>query len=136
MESFATVNDLQAGWRTLTEAESEVAATLLERATAQIVAMLERSGIKIDASNETQQTNLKTVNCNMVRRVMGQVGNVSQMTQSIGSTSASVSFSNPDGSLYLSKGDRVLLGLAGKSRYRSIQAHTWADEWGRGECSI
>ena len=45
---FATVEDLQAGWKTLTDAERGVASTLLLRATAQLYGLLVNDGITID----------------------------------------------------------------------------------------
>ena len=135
METFATVEDLEAGWRNLSSDEEETAEILLQRATAYLTSLLRRAGIVIDLADEIQATNLETVTCNMVRRVMdAPSGGASSITQGIGETNASVSFSNPDASLYLSKSDMLALGLAGKNKYRSIQAHTWADDARLIEC--
>jgi hypothetical protein len=128
MKPLATITDLQKGWRDLDDEESIAASTLIDRASAQLYTLFARHHMEVDASNEIQAINLTTVTCNMVRRVLDGAGNVSQMAQTIGSTTASLSFSNPDGSLYLSKADRELLGLTGKNRYRSIEAHTRFDE--------
>ena len=129
MEAFATVEELEAGWRNLSSDEEETAEILLQRATAYLTSLMRRAGIVIDMADEIQATNLETVTCNMVRRVMdAPSGGASSITQGIGETNASVSFSNPDASLYLSKSDMLALGLAGKNKYRSIQAHTWADD--------
>jgi hypothetical protein len=112
--AFATVDDLQAGWKTLTEAEQGVASTLLLRATAQLSAMLANGGIEIDPEDELQALNLQTVTCNMVRRSMSSaaVDGLSSVQQSIGSTSASVQVYNPDGAFFLSKMDKEILGLS------------------------
>lgn len=128
MKPLATLADLQKGWRDLTDDEALEASTLIDRASAQLYTLLGRANIAVDPANELQMINLCTVTCNMVRRVLGGADNVSQISQTIGSTTASLSFSNPDGSLYLSKADKELLGLIGKNRYRTVQAHTWADE--------
>ena len=129
MEAFATVEDLEAGWRNLSSDEEETAEILLQRASAYLASLMRRDGIVIDVADEIQTMNLATVTCNMVRRVMdAPSGGASSITQGIGETNASVSFSNPDASLYLSKSDMLALGLAGKNKYRSIQAHTWADD--------
>lgn len=129
MEAFATVQDLEAGWRILGSEEQEAAEILLKRASAYLASLLRRDGIDIDVADEIQVMNLETVTCNMVRRVIdAPIGGASSITQGIGETNASVSFSNPDASLYLSKSDMLALGLAGKNKYRSIQAHTWADD--------
>ena len=135
MEAFATVEELEAGWRNLSSDEEETAEILLQRATAYLTSLMRRAGIVIDLADEIQATNLETVTCNMVRRVMdAPSGGASSITQGIGETNASVSFSNPDASLYLSKSDMLALGLAGKNKYRSIQAHTWADDVRLIEC--
>jgi hypothetical protein len=115
VEAFATVADLQAGWRTLTSAEQDVAETLLLRASAYLTTKLTRRGITIDTEYELQATNLNTVTCNMVRRSMASasVAGIAQMSQAIGSTSVSVQVSNPDGAFYLSHMDKDILGLTG-----------------------
>lgn len=128
MEIFATVDALQKGWKTLGDDELEAAETLLKRASAQIVTLTKNHGVIIDISDEIQMINLETVTCNIVRRVLDSMGGVQSASQGIGVTSASLTFANPDMSLYLSKSDRELLGIAGKSTYRAVQAHTWADD--------
>lgn len=112
--AFATVEDLQAGWKTLTEAEQGVASTLLLRATAQLYGLLSNGGIEIDPEDELQAINLNTVTCNMVRRSMSSaaVDGIAQVSQAIGSTNASVQIYNPDGAFFLSKMDKDALGLS------------------------
>lgn len=114
-QAFATVEDLQLGWKALPEDELPAAGELLMRASAQLASMLASHGIGIDPDDELQALNLKTVTCNMVRRSMGSGGadGMSSLSQTIGSTSASVSWSNPDGAFYLSKLDRQTLGIGG-----------------------
>lgn len=130
MLRFATVDDLQSGWRELDAEETMVADTLLERASAKIVTLLNQHHIQIDTSDEVQMVNLTAVTCNMVKRVFLTAGNgIQSVSQGIGATNASLTFLNPDESLYLTKSDRETLGLAGGvSKYRAIQAHNWADE--------
>ena len=113
--AFATVENLEAGWRTLTESERGVASTLLLRATAQLYGLLANDGITIDPEDELQALNLQTVTCNMVRRAMssGAVDGIESVQQTIGSTSASVRVYNPDGAFYLSKMDKDILGISG-----------------------
>lgn len=129
MMTFATVDSLQEGWRDLTSDESAIAQTLLKRASAYLVAILRRNHIDIDVADEVQLINLETATCGMVRRYLdAPLSGASSITQGIGETSASVAFSNPDASLYLTKSDMLALGIAGKSKYRAIEAHTWADD--------
>lgn len=129
MEAYATVEDLQAGWKTLDAAEQSVATTLLLRASAQLAALLASKGVEIDAEDEVQAQNLSTVTCNMVRRSMsgGGAGGLSSMSQTIGSTQASVQWANPDGAFYLSKMDRESLGIGGRSSGRTIHPSAYAD---------
>ena len=129
METYATVEDLQAGWKTLDAAERSVAETLLTRASAQLAVMLKSKGVAIDPDDEVQSQNLNTVTCNMVRRSMSSGGadGLSGMSQTIGSTQASVQWSNPDGAFYLSKMDRESLGLGGRSTGRTILPAAYAD---------
>lgn len=129
MEAFATVEQLEAGWRPLSSDEQAVAAELLDRATAQLMAMLAERGIAVDGSDEVQAVNLRTVCCNMVRRSMASYGaeGVQSMSQTVGSTSASVTWGNPDGAFYLSRLDRQALGLAASGAGRMIRAATYAE---------
>ena len=130
MLTFASVEDLQDGWRELDADEAAIAETLLFRASAKVLKALNDHNVKIDASDEVQAVNLTAVTCNMVKRVFLSAGNgIQSISQGIGATNASLSFINADESLYLTKSDRETLGLAGgMNKYRAIQAHTWADE--------
>ncbi len=118
MEAFATVDDLQAGWRTLKSAEQAVANTLLLRASAYLITKLTKRHVDIDPDDEVQALNLQTVTCNLVRRAMASASadGIAQVSQTIGSTNASVQIYNPDGAFYLSKQDADLLGITGAGR--------------------
>ena len=108
MEAFATVTDLAAGWRTLSEQEQGVAETLLLRASAFLASKLAKRHIEIDPEDELQALNLQTVTCNIVRRSMASASadGISQMSQ----------IYNPDGAFFLSKQDADVLGLTGAGR--------------------
>ena len=116
-QAFATVEDLLEGWpnKTLNESEQAAADALLLRASAYLATKLDKAGIPIDATDELQALNLKTVTCNLVRRSMasGDSDGLAQMSQTIGSTTASVSWANPSGAFWLSALDKEILGLAG-----------------------
>lgn len=124
---LATVEALQAGWRSLESDEIERAETLIKRASAFVVAACERNGVVIDVADEVQMINVESVCCNVVRRCMDRLDGVASMSQGIGATSGQITYANPDASFYLTKGDKELLGLIGKNQYRSIEAETWAD---------
>ena len=117
LQAFATVEDLLDGWpnKTFNESEATAAAALLTRATAYLMSKLRKKGIEIDPADDVQAENLKTVTTNMVRRSMssGDSEGLSQMSQTIGSTVASVQFANPSGAFWLSPLDKEILGLSG-----------------------
>lgn len=120
INAFATVADLLEGWanKTLNPSEEGAASALLLRASAYLMTKLDARGIDIDPGDELQALNLKTVTVNMVRRSMesGDMGGVASMQQTIGSTAAQVTWSNPSGSFYLSALDKEILGLTGTGR--------------------
>lgn len=122
--AYATVEDLIAGWRTLSSDEEAAAMTLLDRASALLTTLMQRHNITIDPDNETQRLNLCSVCCAMVKRSMTSIdaANVSSMSQTVGSVSTQVTYSNPEGSLYLTKFDKELLGIIGKGGYRQLRA--------------
>ena len=117
-QAFATVDDLLDGWpnKELNESETAAAGALLLRASAYLATRLRQAHIAIDAEDELQALNLKTVAVNMVRRSMasGDVDGLSSLAQTIGSTTAQVSWSNPSGAFYLSALDKEILGLTGR----------------------
>lgn len=127
MEPLATVEALQAGWRTLDADEIERAETLIMRASAFVLSACKRNGVVIDVADEIQMINVESVCCNVVRRCMDRLDGVASMSQSIGATSGAITYANPDASFYFTKGDKELLGLIGKNRYRSVEAETIAD---------
>lgn len=125
MEAFATVEDLLSGWpgKTFTEAEEDSAETLLDRASAQLSSMLKQHGVAIDPEDEEQALNLLSVTCNMVRRSMSQgYDGVSSFAQTVGSTNVSVNYRENDGSFYVSKSEKELLGVSGRGGFRMLRA--------------
>jgi hypothetical protein len=120
MEPFATVDDLLAGWpnKTMNDSERSSADALLRRASAQLASLMRNKGRAIDPSDDIQAENLRTVTVNMVRRSMmsGAAEGIKSVSQTIGSTTASAQWSNPDGAFYLSSMDKEVLGLLGGGR--------------------
>ena len=123
MEAFATVEDLTAGGRTL-DVTAEAAGVLLERASACLWALLSRHGVEVDPEDEVQVTNLRAVCCNMVMRSLsaGSFEGLSSVAQTVGSTNVQVSYREPDGSFYLSRSDKELLGIGGRGGGRMLRA--------------
>lgn len=106
MGSFATVEDLEARWRGLSETEMERASALLEDATDLIKAIAPKW--------ETIPTStLKRVACQVVKRAMlaSDLGEVSSMQEQTGPFSMQVSYANPQGDLYLTRLEKTQLGL-------------------------
>ncbi|MBM6699918.1 hypothetical protein H7U32_06280 [Bifidobacterium pullorum subsp. saeculare] len=102
---FATTEDLEARWHPLTESETSKARTLLADASDLIMTQCPRW-------REASDATLKRIACQMVKRAMLALdrAGVSQSTQTAGSFSESMSYSNPDGDLYLTSAERKSLG--------------------------
>lgn len=102
---FAVAGDLAARWRPLLDAERETAETLLSDASDLIMTQCPRW-------REASATTLRRIACQMVKRAMIAMdrAGVSQSTQTAGSFSESMSYSNPDGDLYLTASERKSLG--------------------------
>lgn len=103
--AYATVDDLIARWRTLSDDESAVASVLLDD-----VAVL------IDSYGEPSSADAaKAVSCSAVRRAMQasatDVFGVSQASMTAGSYQQQWTYANPSGDLYLTKQEKRMLGL-------------------------
>ena len=112
MTTYATVEDVQAGFRFIPTEEAAKCSTLLEEA-----------AVLIDTVAKSASADAKkVVSCRIVRRSLGDGGEASAVP--IGATQGSVSalgysqswtISNgSSGELYLGKTDRLLLGLGNK----------------------
>ena len=129
MEAFATVADLLRAWpgKELDEDGRADAAAALLSATAQLSMMLRVKGVTIDSEDEVQAEVLKGATCAMVKDAMSvPEGGVASMQQTIGTTSATATFNNPNGAFYLSRYWRGLLGLLPGGKGRVIH-HAVAD---------
>lgn len=120
--AFATVADLEARWRSLSDAEEAQASVLLDDAAAYLQALVE-----VDPDDEIQAANLKMVSCNMVKRAMSSSASdafgVTNATATMGPFSQQVAYANPSGDMYVSKSERAILGI-GTATIGSIRAHT------------
>ena len=116
---FATVDDLAARWRVLSDAETAQATVLLDDAS-DLIRTTCRAYAGVSLST------LKRITCAIVKRAMNageDVAGVSQHTETAGSYSESYSYSNPAGDLYLTKTEKVSLGLQ-RQRFFSVDMMT------------
>lgn len=117
MAAYATCEDVEKGYRELTEDEQEKATALLDEAAIIIDAYI----IDAYASPAAEIEAKKVVSCRMVRRAMGdETGLQIPMGASQGTVSGlgySQSFTygtGASGELYLTKQDKKLLGVSGQ----------------------
>lgn len=105
---FATVADIEARWRPLTDDEKTTANALLDDAADLILSECPLT----EEQQEAKQATLKRVSVAVVKRAMSSpVGiGVESIQQGAGSYQGSVKFSNPAGDLYLTRAERRALG--------------------------
>lgn len=112
MAAYATVEDVEARWRTLTSDEEARAETLLDDA-----AVILNGLVTVDTSDESQAAALLMVSCNMVIRAMVASGSaaygVDQLSATMGPFGQTAHFANPNGDMYLTKAEKKLLGIGG-----------------------
>ena len=114
MTAYATLEDLQSRWRLLSADEQQRATTLLSDAAVKIALACKQSGVAIDAADELQSEALKSINCEMVKRAMMSpidMPPVSSFAQTAGSYSESQTYVNPTGDLYMTLGEKKMLGI-------------------------
>jgi hypothetical protein len=112
---FATADDLAARWRPLELTEQERADALLGDASAHVRAMCHGIDDRIEAG-ELDPAVVLSVVVAMVKRAMiaADTGiGVGAQQQTAGPYSTSLTFTNPTGSIYLTRADRRLLGCRG-----------------------
>ena len=120
--AFATVEDLEARWRTLTTEEKAMAVTLLDDAAVK----LSKWFIEDD---ELQAAKLKIVSCDMVKRAMkaaeSDMADVEEMSATMGPFGRTMRFTEQVGELYVKKQEEDLLrggSCAGRILYPSYGA--------------
>lgn len=131
MEQFATVEDYEARQGELSEDDSSRCRALLEDASAAMRSRFRAfHGRGYEAgANESFDDNAKAVCVAVVARslsVPAALAGVTQYSQTTGPYSASATYSNPTGDVYLTRSDLKALGLSG-TRIGSIDAMTRAD---------
>ena len=111
---FATVEDLEARWRPLSEDEQARADVLLADASAYIASMMSAAGASYTDPDDLLESALRSVTCNVVKRAMDSPGGytgLTQYTQGAIGYSESMSYANPNGDMYLTKAEKRLLGI-------------------------
>lgn len=120
MADYATVEDLTALWRPLTQGERDLAAQLLPLVSAEIREKARQSGKDFDAMIAADENGdlmllAKSVSCDVVRRYINDNSSdgpaMTQMSQAAGGYSVSGSFLVPGGGLFLKKSELARLGL-------------------------
>nr|DAI70012.1 MAG TPA: hypothetical protein [Caudoviricetes sp.] len=106
MGSFATVKDLEARWRRLSSDETRRAQALLEDASDLIRTLTPKW-------QDLGEGLLRRVTCQVARRAMlaADVGEVSSMQEQTGPFMTQVSYTNPQGDLYLTRLEKLQLDL-------------------------
>lgn len=113
--AYADVTDLEDRWRPLSEPEQARAEVLLGDAAVR----LDVSCPPSDPPTATELEARRIVSCEMVKRAMATPGGIAGMgvtsvQAGAGPFQETQQFSNPTGDLYMTKGDRALLGCGGQ----------------------
>lgn len=110
--AFATYEDVEGRWRTLTADEQARATTLLDDAATILTSM-----VVVDVEDAQQAEALRLVSCNMVIRSMvasaSSAFGVDELQATMGPFGQTAHFANPNGDMYLTKLDKKLLGIGG-----------------------
>ena len=133
MEPLASVEDLIARWRSLDDDEQAKAQVHITDASNLIYTEFKRKGLEFNTADELLVANAKTVACGIVRRCMSvaeDMAGVNNFSQGVGEFSFSSTYVNPNGDLYLTKGEKKLLGLSSQ-RLGAVRPHIGGsdDSW-------
>lgn len=140
--AFATYEDVEGRWRTLTAEEQTRATALLDDAATILSGM-----VTVDDCDVHQAAALNLVSCNMVIRSMvasaSSAFGVDELQATMGPFGQTAHFANPNGDMYLTKLDKKLLGIGGgkgrilRPAYGPLRGHTpevtVLDELGGGD---
>lgn len=114
MDPFATAEDFRARYEE--EVGDERLAALLGDASAYLLGYLLAHRPDADLEGEPMASNLRTVCCAMVHRMVGVpsgLAGVSQFSQTAGPFTESATAANPSGDMYLTAAEKALLGVPG-----------------------
>lgn len=116
---YATVEDVEARWRTLSAEEKARAGVLLEDAAVRIDSACPLPVLPI-LPTEAELAARRIVSCEMVKRAMiagDSMPGVETVQDGAGPFQTSFKYTNPTGDLYLTKADRKLLGCGAQSAF-------------------
>lgn len=120
--AYATLAELQTHWPALPSGREDEATQKLAEASIEVRALYPDVDRRIVSLELDSDVPLLVV-CRMVKRAMdapaNQVAGVGQIQNSAGPFGQTLSFTNPDGNVYLSKSDKALLS-AGRSRGKAF----------------
>lgn len=132
---FATIGDITALYRPLTETETGRAEALLPVVSDRLRFEARKAGMDLDAAVAADcvlRTVARGVAVDIVARTLmtptdgGGFGPMTQVTQSAGGYSASGTFLNPGGGLFIKNSELAALGIR-RQRYGGIEIY--ADPW-------
>lgn len=109
MRQYAVVDDIEARWRTLSDAERAKARVLIEDVTAQLFSM----GAEDDGTAERARS-IKAVICKVVIRAMlpeQGIPGATQYSQTVGAVTESFQLANPNGDMYLTRQEKRAVGI-------------------------
>ena len=131
MTAYATVEQLAARWRPLTDDETDTAEILLEDAWVQVRSEVPTLAARIEAGDQDLLSAAIRVECAMVKRAMSVADDafgVTSTQETQGPFSRTFQFNNPMGDLYLTKAERRLLG-SGKAAAFTIDQGPGVQPW-------
>lgn len=127
-EDFATVEDLQKYWRSLTDEEEIRAETLINMASSNLRLVAKNNKVDIDAlvddpEDDLYKQSVKAAILSSVKRAMTMPANAppaEEWSQGASPYSETIKFSNPSTDLYFKTNELRILGLSsvtGKSQF-------------------
>ncbi|WP_102157703.1 hypothetical protein [Zhihengliuella halotolerans] len=120
MADFATLGDLQDHWPGLPSNRTDEAEQKLHEASIVIRTLYPDVDARIAAGKLSEEVP-KLVACRMVKRAMtaptvDEMAGINNLQESVGGVSQTLSFTNPNGDMYLAKADKLLLGHGRRSQ--------------------
>lgn len=126
LNPFATVDQLQRFWKTITDADQPRAEVLLELASNRLRLIADDVGVDMDAKVEASEAYASTarwVVMETVKRAMLTPTDqqpVDTFAQTAGPYSENYKYTNPSGDLWFKKSELSALGLYGRQSLNSI----------------